>query len=310
MIVANNLTKKYGQHTAIDNLNFTIPSGSVTAFLGPNGAGKSTTMNIMTGYLAATSGQLLIDGRDIADEAQLVKQGIGYLGEQPPLYDDFTVSEYLAFVAGLKKVDTKQATIERERIYELVGIGHVKGRLIKNLSKGYKQRVGLAQALIGNPPLLILDEPTVGLDPEQMVEVRGLITTLAKEHTIVLSSHILSEVQAVCQQALIISKGKIVANDTTANLAGKLADSNKLIIRIKKSDAVGLSAALTAINKITKVTEVESDETGTADFELTARGESDIRAEVAKAVVASGADLLAMRRQADNLEEIFLSLTK
>ncbi|HOV63557.1 MAG TPA: ABC transporter ATP-binding protein, partial [Spirochaetia bacterium] len=203
MIRAENLTKRYGQHVAIDSLSFNIERGEILGFLGPNGAGKSTTMNILTGYLSATEGNVIVDGLDILEHPEEVKKKIGYLPEQPPIYPDMTVDEYLKFVCDIKKVPRDKKKASMERILELVGIGEVQHRLIKNLSKGYKQRVGLAQALIGNPEILILDEPTVGLDPKQIIEIRNLIKSLREQHTIILSSHILPEVSAVCQRVLI-----------------------------------------------------------------------------------------------------------
>lgn len=211
MVLVSHLTKRYGGHTAVDDLSFTVEEGQIYGFLGPNGAGKSTTMNIMTGCLAATSGQVTIGGYDIFEEAAQAKRLMGYLPEQPPLYLDRTPREYLTFVAQAKSVPAGELTMQIDRVMAETGISHVAGRLIKNLSKGYRQRVGIAQALLGDPKVIILDEPTVGLDPKQMVEIRSLIQALGKEHTVILSSHILSEVQAVCQKILIISSGKLVA---------------------------------------------------------------------------------------------------
>ena len=206
MIEIKNVTKRFGQHLAVDNLNFTVNEGEILGFLGPNGAGKSTTMNIITGYISATEGTVTVDGYDILDNPEEVKKRIGYMPEFPPLYLDMTVREYLNFVFEIKKVDLKNRKQEMDRILELVRITDVRDRLIKNLSKGYKQRVGLAQALVGNPPVLILDEPTVGLDPKQIIEIRNLIKQLGRKHTIILSSHILPEVSAVCQRVVIINK--------------------------------------------------------------------------------------------------------
>ncbi|HEX7713924.1 MAG TPA: ABC transporter ATP-binding protein, partial [Bacillota bacterium] len=226
MIQVENVTKRYGQHVAVEQLNFTVNRGEILGFLGPNGAGKSTTMNIITGYISATEGTVKVDGRDILEDPQAVKEKIGYLPEFPPLYPEMTVQEYLDFVCEIKKVPETDRQENLERIVETVKIGEVKNRLIKNLSKGYKQRIGLAQALVGNPEVLILDEPTVGLDPKQIIEIRNLIKELGKEHTIILSSHILPEVSAVCERVIIINKGKIVASDTPANLAKSLAASS------------------------------------------------------------------------------------
>ena len=217
MIEVQNLTKRYGSHLAVDRISFRVEEGEILGFLGPNGAGKSTTMNILTGYLSASEGTVKINGYDILEEPQKAKASIGYLPEHPPLYLDMTVREYLNFMYDLKK-----CTLPREphiaEICRIMKITDVYGRLIKNLSKGYRQRVGFAQALIGNPPVLILDEPTVGLDPNQIIEIRSLIKSLGKHHTVILSSHILPEIQAVCDRIVIISGGKIVADDTAANL--------------------------------------------------------------------------------------------
>lgn len=218
MIEVKHLCRKYGEHRAVDDLSFTIENGYVYGFLGPNGAGKSTTMNMITGCLAATSGQVLIDSYDIFEDAQEAKKRIGYLPEIPPLYQDMTVREFLNFVAKAKGVPKQALDEQLFSVVSLAGLEEVEERLIKNLSKGYKQRVGIAQALLANPEIIILDEPTVGLDPKQIIEVRDLIRELGKDHTVILSSHILSEVRSVCDRILIISKGKLVANDTSENL--------------------------------------------------------------------------------------------
>ena len=225
MIEVNNLVKKYGDHTAVDHLSFKIEKGKIYGFLGPNGAGKSTTMNMITGYIASTEGTVTIDGHDILDEPEEAKKCIGYLPEQPPLYFDMTVLEYMKFVADLKKIPKDKKASMIEEVMDMVKISDMRNRLIKNLSKGYRQRVGLAEAIMGYPEVIILDEPTVGLDPKQIIEIRTLIKNLKKKHTVILSSHILSEVSAVCDYVLIISHGKLVASDTPENL-GKLADVN------------------------------------------------------------------------------------
>src|SRR5690606_21090873 len=213
LIQVENLTKKYGDHLAVDNISFAVEKGEILGFLGPNGAGKSTVMNIITGYISATDGTVKVDGYDILEEPEKVKSRIGYLPELPPLYGDMTVIEYLNFVSDIKGVGKEERQEDIKQVMDLVGIDNVKGRLINNLSKGYRQRVGLAQAILGNPEVLILDEPTVGLDPKQIIEIRNLIKDLGKEHTVILSSHILPEVSAVCDRVIIIDKGKIVASD-------------------------------------------------------------------------------------------------
>ena len=233
MIEVKNLVKKYGNHTAVDHLNFTIEEGHVYGFLGPNGAGKSTTMNIMTGYLGATEGEVLINGHDILKEPEEAKRQIGYLPELPPLYMEMTVREYLEFVAELKGIAKKKRGESINEVEKMVKIWEVENRLIKNLSKGYRQRVGLAQAVLGFPEIIILDEPSVGLDPKQIIEIRELIRQLAKKHTVILSSHILAEVREVCDYILIISKGKLVASDTPENLERNLGDSDLIEIETK-----------------------------------------------------------------------------
>ena len=221
MIQVKNLTKTYGKNTVVDHLDFQIKKGQICGFLGPNGAGKSTTMNMITGYIAMTEGEVSINGYDIFEEPEQAKTSIGYLPEIPPVYMDMTPSEYLKFVAELKKIERVKQKVMMEDVMEMTRITHMKDRLIKNLSKGYRQRVGLAQALMGYPEVLILDEPTVGLDPKQIIQMRQLIRELGKSHTIILSSHILSKVQVVCDEIMIISKGKLVASDTPEGLAGK-----------------------------------------------------------------------------------------
>ena len=222
MITVEHLTKRYGSVTAVDDISFTLETGHIYGFLGPNGAGKSTTMNIMTGCLAASAGEVTIDGHDIFEDARQAKRLIGYLPEIPPLYTDETPWEYLCFVAQAKGIPAKQIPDEVARAVAETRLDEMAGRLIRNLSKGYRQRVGIAQALLGSPPYIILDEPTVGLDPLQIIEIRDLIKELGRSHTVIFSSHILSEVQAICDQILIISKGKLVAYDTAANLEKQL----------------------------------------------------------------------------------------
>ena len=233
MIEVKNLVKRYGDHTAVDHLSFQIEKGKIYGFLGPNGAGKSTTMNIITGYIASTEGTVSIDGHDILEEPEKARKCIGYLPEQPPLYFDMTVLEYMRFAADLKKIPKNKKNEMIEEVMDRVKITDMKNRLIKNLSKGYRQRVGLAQAILGYPDVIILDEPTVGLDPKQIIEIRDLIKDLRQKHTVILSSHILSEVSAVCDYVLIISHGKLVASDTPENLSKLAAGSNNLSLVVK-----------------------------------------------------------------------------
>ena len=235
MIEVKNLVKRYGDHVAVNNLSFTVEEGQIYGFLGPNGAGKSTTMNIITGYLASTEGEVLINGHNILEEPEEAKKCIGYLPELPPVYTDMTVLEYLKFVAELKKIPKDQRKKQILEVMNLVKITDMQNRLIRNLSKGYRQRVGLAQAVLGFPKIIILDEPSVGLDPKQIIEIRELIRQLAKKHTVILSSHILAEVREVCDYILIISKGKLVASDTPENLERNLGDSDLIEIETKAS---------------------------------------------------------------------------
>ncbi len=260
MIEIKNLVKKYGSHVAVDDISFTVEPGKIYGFLGPNGAGKSTTMNMITGYIGNTSGSIVINGHDILAEPEEAKACIGYLPEIPPLYVDMTVMEYLKFVAELKKIPKEERAEATEEAIKLTKLEDVEERMIKNLSKGYKQRVGLAQAILGLPEIIILDEPTVGLDPVQIIEIRELIKELGKEHTVILSSHILSEIQAVCDYVFIISKGKLVASDTTENLL-------KSVSREDESAELTIKGALKDIEKVLEKIENEID----AKFEIEIR---------------------------------------
>ena len=308
MIEIQNVTKRFGQHLAVDNLNFTVNEGEILGFLGPNGAGKSTTMNIITGYISATEGTVTVDGYDILDNPEEVKKRIGYMPELPPLYLDMTVREYLNFVFEIKKVDLKDRKQEMDRILELVRITDVRDRLIKNLSKGYKQRVGLAQALVGNPPVLILDEPTVGLDPKQIIEIRNLIKQLGRKHTIILSSHILPEVSAVCQRVVIINKGRIVASDTPENLSKRLGESSKLTLRIAASER----QAVKVLKDVAGIKYVEAQgvrEPDTVDVWIEAEKDIDVRRPVFNALSRAGYPILQMKSMDLTLEDIFLQVT-
>ena len=308
MIKIQNVTKRFGQHIAVDNLDFTVNEGEVVGFLGPNGAGKSTTMNMITGYISATQGTVTVDGYDILDNPEEVKKRIGYLPEFPPLYVDMTVKEYLDFVFEIKKADTKSKKQDMEKIMELVKITDVQNRLIKNLSKGYKQRVGLAQALVGNPPVLILDEPTVGLDPKQIIEIRNLIKDLGRKHTIILSSHILPEVSAVCERLIIINKGKIVASDTPENLSRRLGDSSKMTLRIASSE----KQAIKVLRDVAGVKYVEAQgikEPDTIDVWIEAEKDIDVRRPIFNALSRAGYPILQMKSMDLTLEEIFLQVT-
>ena len=309
MIQVEHLTKRYGGHTAVDDISFTVEDGCIYGLLGPNGAGKSTTMNIITGYLSATDGTVTINGHDIAEEPAAAKACIGYLPEQPPLYQDMTVREYLLFVAELKGTRKKADRIAAvENACARTGLQEMEGRLIRNLSKGYRQRVGIAQALLGAPQLIILDEPTVGLDPAQVIEIRRLIQELGKTHTVILSSHILSEVQAVCSQVLILSKGHLVAVGAPEQLAEKLNPGSRL-----RATALGggktVLKAVGSIPGIRKV-EIESEADGQVTFTAESADASDRRAEVSRALSQAGCTVLALAAENRTLEEVFLALTE
>lgn len=307
MIEVKNLSKSYGSKLAVDGISFTADESEILGFLGPNGAGKSTTMNMLTGYLSSSGGQALINGVDILEDPVRAKKDIGYLPEQPPLYLDMTVMEYLSFVYSLKKCKLPKRSHLAE-ICSLVKITDVRNRVIRNLSKGYKQRVGLAQALVGNPKVLILDEPTVGLDPKQIIEIRTLIKKLGKNHTVILSSHILSEVQAVCDKIVVIDKGKLVANDTTENLSHSLSADHKLTVQIE-GPVKEVRQLLEQIPQMVEVHLNRTIEKTIGEYELNAEEGCDIRREVFKRMAARNYPILLMRSSELTLEEIFLKLT-
>ena len=307
LVEVHELVKRYGNHLAVDHLSFTVSPGQVYGFLGPNGAGKSTTMNLMTGYLGPTSGQVLVDGISVVDQPELAKGSIGYLPELPPLYPDMTVEEYLLFCAGLKKVPRGERESQVDRVLEMTDTGEVAPRLIAHLSKGYKQRVGLAQALLGFPKLLILDEPTVGLDPKQILEMRTLIRQLAREHTVLLSSHILSEVQEVCDQVLIINHGKKVADGTPAQLTGLIQGAAALLVTLKGTEE-GARQLLEGVANIGRVIPLAGEE-GLASFRLEPPAGADPREGIFRACAGAGMPLLDMHYDGVNLEDVFLRLT-
>jgi ABC-2 type transport system ATP-binding protein len=314
MIEVNNIVKQYGSHLAVDHLSFRVEKGQIYGFLGPNGAGKSTTMNIITGYLASNEGTVVINGHDILEEPEEAKKCIGYLPEIPPLYQDMTVREYLHFVAGLKGVQKSEEEEILADIIEKTYLDSVKERLIKNLSKGYKQRVGLAQALVGNPEILILDEPTVGLDPKQIIEIRSLIKELAKDHTVILSSHILSEVSAICDQIMIISHGKLVACDTPDNLSRSVEGTItlKLSILDKENKAMQLMQEHFENSAVITETSEETDSQNSHIWQGTieTEGDKDIREELFYLLAEAKCPLLEMTQTKLSLEDIFLELTE
>lgn len=308
MIEVTGLSKRYGTYLAVENVNFSIQKGEVVGFLGPNGAGKSTIMNILTGYLSLTQGKVTIDGFDIAENPEEAKKRIGYLPELPPLYTDMKVREYLNFVYDLKKVKFPKGP-HIDEIMRLVRIDHVQNRLIRNLSKGYRQRVGFAQALIGNPDVLILDEPTVGLDPQQIIEIRNLITRLGKNHTIILSSHILSEIQAVCDRIIIINYGEIIADDLQDNLSEKLSTDQSLVARVI-CDERDMLAALKTVKGVKDVVLLGKKESGAYDFEIIPEEGADVRAGISGRIAERKKQLLLLTSNRLTLEQIFLKLTQ
>lgn len=309
MIDVENLVKRYGSHTAVDHLSFHVEQGQIYGFLGPNGAGKSTTMNIMTGYLAASEGSVKINGYDVLKEPEKAKGCIGYLPEIPPVYTDMTVEEYLAFAAELKRIPKAQRKEAVAEVMEMTMITEVKSRLIRNLSKGYKQRVGLAQAVLGNPEVLILDEPTVGLDPKQIMEIRDLIKRLGEKHTVILSSHILSEVSAVCDHIMIIAKGKLVASDSPEGLQ-RLMNAQEQIELTLRGDRNAAETVLKEIPGVLSVQQQETEEEEGLSFVVTAGESEDVREAIFYACARAKLPILVMSYKKKSLEEIFLELTE
>jgi ABC-2 type transport system ATP-binding protein len=309
LIEVSHLTKKYGSHVAVNDISFTVRQGEILGFLGPNGAGKSTTMNMLTGYLASTSGSIQINGIDILENPVEAKKKIGYLPELPPLYLDMTVKDYLTFVCKLKQVPKEIIKEHLQEIMKLARIDDVSHRIIKNLSKGYKQRTGLASALVGNPDVLILDEPSVGLDPKQIIEIRNLVKDLSKKHTIILSSHILSEVSAVCDRVMIISKGNIVASDTPNNLSKLRHQSSELKIRVRNFKK-SLIEELKKLEGIMEVTVESSEEENTMDLTLTSNPSIDSREAIFNLCYEQKMPILLMQPHNVSLEDIFLQVTQ
>ena len=307
MLEVKNLVKRYGSKYAVNDISFTVERGEIVGFLGPNGAGKSTTMNIVTGYLSSTSGTASIDGHEILEDPIAAKSCIGYLPEHPPLYMDMTVKEYLNFVYDLKKVKLPREKHIQE-ICDTVKISHVYDRMIRNLSKGYKQRVGVAQALLGNPQLLILDEPTVGLDPNQIIEIRNLIKDLGKNHTIILSSHILSEVQAVCDRVIVINDGKLIADDTPDHLSRAMSSDTGLAVRLE-GPVTEVTNAIRELENVDSCNPMGEKEKGVFEYMIEPKDEKDIRRDVFALAAEKNWPILSMRSTEMTLEEIFLKLT-
>ena len=308
MIEISHLTKKYGTHVAVDDLNLTIEPGRIYGFLGPNGAGKSTTMNMITGYLGATEGIIKINGFDILAQPEDAKKCIGYLPELPPLYMDMTVEEYLLFAAELKKIPKEKRKLYVEDAMATTKITDMRGRLIKNLSKGYRQRVGLAQAVLGYPEVIILDEPTVGLDPKQIIEIRDLIQSLGKKHTVILSSHILSEVRAVCDYIFIISHGKLVASEETEELVERMSGGQVIELKLQAEEEK-IKEVFADAEHITAVETKELPEDGVTEVTVTAEKNKDVREEIFHICAESDMPILEMINGGKSLEDIFLELT-
>ena len=309
MIEVRNLTKKYGDHFAVQDISFSLEKGKIYGLLGPNGAGKSTTMNIMTGYIAATSGEVIIEGHDIFKEAEEAKKHIGYLPEIPPLYMDMTVWEYLFTVADLKGVPKSERKSMIGDVMEKVMITNMKDRLIKNLSKGYKQRVGIAQTLIGNPDIIILDEPTVGLDPKQIIEIRTLIKQLGEDHTVLISSHILSEIGAVCDHVVIINKGHLVVSDSTENLE-KLFKGQDILCLSAQGELEKIQNILREFPALSIADMKEAAEAETYRFQLKVQDQADYRKQLFFRFAEAGIPLLEISRAGMSLEDIFLEITE
>ena len=308
MIEINHLVKKYGSHVAVDDLSLTVEPGKIYGFLGPNGAGKSTTMNIITGYLAATSGEVKINGFDVLKQPEEAKKCVGYLPELPPLYMDMTVKEYLDFVAELKKLEKSLRAGYVKEAMKITKTEEVSGRLIRNLSKGYRQRVGFAQAVLGYPEILILDEPTVGLDPKQIIEIRDLIKELGKKHTIILSSHILSEISAVCDHVFIISHGKLVASDSTENLLERMTGAQEIELLVKAEEDTA-ETAISEIAQVERCEKTESKEDGAVQLLVTAKKDADVREAIYHTCVEHHMPILEMKAASKSLEDVFLELT-
>ena len=307
MIEITNLVKHYGRIKAVDDISFSVQQGEIVGFLGPNGAGKTTTMNILTGYIPSTAGVVKVGGFDVMEEPEKVKRQIGYLPEQPPLYFDLTVYEYLKFVAELKKVQSNRRRQQVSEAMELMRIEDHKNRLVKNLSKGYKQRVGFAQALIGEPEVLILDEPTIGLDPRQIIEIRKVIKSLGKKHTLILSSHILQEVSAVCERVIIINKGRIAAVDTPENLSKGMGTASRLSLTVAGSPAAVMSA-IEGVYGVKSVDKAADRERDASSYIVESDKEIDIRRPLFFALSKINCPILEMRSLDFSLEEIFLEL--
>ena len=307
MIEVKNITKKYGNFTAVDNINFKIEEGEIIGLLGPNGAGKSTTMNMITGYIEPTEGEIVINGYDISKRPRKAKSQIGYMPEGVPLYSDLTVKEFVTYMAELKKVDRKTRKEKVEKIIEQTGLKDVEKKLTRNLSRGYKQRVSMAGALVGEPKILILDEPTVGLDPKQITEIRALIKELGKTHTVILSSHILSEVSQICNKVIIINKGKIVAVDTPENLEKKVASNNTTYVTVEDTENK-METIKETIPEIKEIKLIKENEDGTKQYALESDKDVDLRKIVFNEFAKENITIFEMKKADTTLEDAFMKL--
>ena len=307
MIEVKNVTKKYGKVVAVDNISFTINDGEIVGLLGPNGAGKSTTMNMMTGFIEQTSGDIIIDGYDMLKRPKKAKREIGYMPEGVPLYTDLTVKEFVMYMAEIKRVNRKERKEKVEKIIEKTGLKDVEKKLIKNLSRGYKQRVSMAGDLVGEPKILILDEPTVGLDPKQITEIRSLIKELGKTHTVILSSHILSEVSQICNKVVIINKGKIIAVDTPENLENKVNNNNLIYVTVEDKENK-IEKIKEKLNDIKKIELVTNNDDGTKQYAIETVGEKDLRKELFAEFAKENITIFEMKKADSTLEEAFMKL--
>ena len=307
MIEVKNITKKYGNFTAVDNISFKIEEGEIIGLLGPNGAGKSTTMNMITGYIEPTEGEILVNGYDISKKPKTAKSQIGYMPEGVPLYSDLTVKEFVTYMAELKKVDRKIRKEKVQKIIEQTGLKDVENKLTRNLSRGYKQRVSMAGALVGEPKILILDEPTVGLDPKQITEIRSLIKELGKTHTVILSSHILSEVSQICNKVVIINKGKIIAVDTPENLENKVNNNNLIYVTVEDKENK-IEKIKEKLNDIKKIELVTNNDDGTKQYAIETVGEKDLRKELFAEFAKENITIFEMKKADSTLEEAFMKL--
>lgn len=307
MIEVKNVTKKYGKFIAVDNISFTINEGEIIGLLGPNGAGKSTTMNMLTGFIEQTEGEIIIDGYNTLKKPKKAKKEIGYMPEGVPLYTDLTVKEFITYMAEIKNVDRKNRKEKVQEIINKTGLKDVQKKLIKNLSRGYKQRVSLAGALIGDPKILILDEPTVGLDPKQITEIRNLIKELGKTHTVILSSHILSEVSQICNKVIIINKGKIVAIDTPENLEAKVSNKNCLYVTVEDTED-RMNTIKNKIKEIKKIELVEKNEDGTKQYMIESEDNADLRKMIFSELAKEDITIFEMKKADTTLEDAFMKL--